>query len=83
MPCDMQALLDSSTGAHDAGKDLRNDGGASPEPPAAITPMTRGVDTVARGGVADLWHEGDAVKASPAPPAADVSPKVSVSNLRR
>ena len=76
----MQALLDSPSAAHDARTHARGDCAASPEPPPAVTPMTRGADTVARrSDAADAHYGREGTKASPAPPAADVSPKVSVS----
>ncbi len=74
----MQVLLDSPPATHEVRTHARDDCAASPEPPPAVTPMTRGVDMVVRrSNVADAQHGSEGMKASPAPPAADVSPKVS------
>ena len=65
-----QALLDSPTSACKARSGALPGTAASPQPPAAVTPMTRGVD------LAHSEHEGGRDKVSPAPVSGDVSPKV-------
>lgn len=73
----MQAIVDSPVAARKARMEAAHSGAASPEPPAAVTPMTRGADVMARGAdVADAPHMEDRGKASPAPSGVDVSPKV-------
>ena len=66
-----QALLDSPASAREARLGASLEAAVTPQPPAAVTPMTRGAD------LTFPEHEGGGgAKGSPTPASRNVSPKV-------